>query len=82
MLTLENLITEIKLYGFEKLKYEMNEKLHIKNKLELEVQNLQNQVNYINYQKKDLGSVYARASNEISQNYLVLDVSSWIKFIF
>jgi len=53
----------------------------MKNKLELEVQKLHNQVNYINFQKKDLGSVYARVSNDISQNYLLLDVNSLYNFI-
>lgn len=74
MTTLENMIAQIKLKGFEKYKHLINDKLQDKMKLELEIQKLQKQINYINFQKKDHGSVYTRLSNEINQNYLVADV--------
>jgi hypothetical protein len=63
--TLEVLINEIKVRGFEKCKFEMDQKLKYRSQLEVSVENLQKKVNFLNSQKKHYGHNNSKIESEI-----------------
>jgi hypothetical protein len=65
--TLEMLINEIKLRGFEKFRHEIDERINIKKHFELSVESLQKKVNFFNSQKKHYGTKNTKMIGEIFQ---------------
>ena len=76
------MITEIKLNGFQKNRKLIEDRLRKKAKLESSIQSLRKQINYVNFQKKDFGTVYTRISNEIVKNDTLANVISSYLIIF
>ena len=68
------MITEIKLNGFQQYRNLIEDRLRQKAKLEFSIRNLRKQINYVNFQKKDFGTVYTRISNEIVKNDTLANV--------
>jgi hypothetical protein len=74
--TLEMWISEIKTQGFGKYKVQIEEKLEIKQRLEISVENLHKRVNFVNSQKKHFGTQGSKLRQEMFLYKQFSDVSN------
>jgi hypothetical protein len=75
------MINEIKFRGFEKYKNQIDEKLKTRKQLELTVDKLQKQLNFINSQKKHVGTQNSKIESEINLYKQLSNVCKFFKII-
>jgi hypothetical protein len=72
--SLEQMIYEIKTQGFDKLKNIIDNKLSTKKQLEIKVEALRKQLNFLNSQKRHIGTQNTKKEEEINFYYHLTNV--------